>query len=57
MMSTAGMAAGPALATLLLVGGTHLFIGVFAGICYLLALAIAVPAARSASRVAAATLG
>jgi hypothetical protein len=47
MMSTGGMALGPAMAALLLVGRVHWPIGVFAGICYLLALAIAVPAART----------
>jgi predicted MFS family arabinose efflux permease len=47
MMSTAGMAIGPGVSALLLVGHAHWPIGVFAGICYLFALAIAVPAARS----------
>ena len=47
MMSTAGMAIGPGVSALLLLGHAHWPIGVFAGICYLLALAIAVPAARS----------
>jgi predicted MFS family arabinose efflux permease len=47
MMSTGGLALGPAVAALLLVGREHWPIGVFAGICYLLALAIAVPSARS----------
>jgi predicted MFS family arabinose efflux permease len=47
MMSTGGMALGPAMAALLLVGRAHWPIGVFAGICYLLALAIAVPSART----------
>jgi predicted MFS family arabinose efflux permease len=46
MMSTAGMAIGPGISALLLVGHAHWPIGVFAGTCYLLALAIAVPAAR-----------
>ena len=50
MMSTAGMAAGPAIAALLLIGRAHWPIGVFAGICYLCALTIALPAARSVSR-------
>ena len=53
MMSTAGMAAGPAIAALVLIGRTHWPIGVFAGICYLCALAIALPAARSVSRMVA----
>ncbi len=48
MMSTGGMALGPALAALLLVGHGHWPIGVLAGICYLCALAIAVPSARAA---------
>jgi hypothetical protein len=46
MMSTGGMALGPAAAALFLVQGTHWRIGVFSGICYLAALAIAIPAAR-----------
>ena len=50
MMATGGMAAGPALAAMLLVGASHRPIGVFAGICYLAALCIAVPAARSLAR-------
>jgi predicted MFS family arabinose efflux permease len=53
MMSTGGMALGPAIAALLLVRGAHWPIGVFAGICYLLALAIAVPSARSPAPLAA----
>jgi len=53
MMSTGGMALGPAIAALLLVGRAHWPIGVFAGICYLLALAIAVPSARSPAPLAA----
>ena len=53
MMSTGGMAVGPAIAALLLVGRAHWPIGVFAGICYLLALAIAVPSARSPAPLAA----
>jgi predicted MFS family arabinose efflux permease len=52
MMSTAGMAAGPGIAAFLLVGRAHWPIGVFAGICYLCALAIALPSARSVARVA-----
>jgi predicted MFS family arabinose efflux permease len=47
MMSTGGLALGPAAAALLLVQRTHWRIGVFSGICYLAALAIAVPAART----------
>jgi len=50
MMSTGGMAAGPALAAMLLVGASHRPIGVFAGICYLAALCIAVPSARRLAR-------
>jgi predicted MFS family arabinose efflux permease len=52
MMSTGGMALGPALAALLLVGHAHWPIGVFSGICYLLALVIAVPSARNLTPVA-----
>jgi len=52
MMSTGGMALGPAMAALLLVGRGHWPIGVFAGICYLCALAIAVPSARTAPSLA-----
>jgi hypothetical protein len=52
MMSTAGMAAGPGIAAFLLVGSAHWPIGVFAGICYLCALAIALPSARSVARIA-----
>ncbi|MGH8231388.1 MAG: hypothetical protein ACRESY_06165 [Steroidobacteraceae bacterium] len=48
MMSTAGMAIGPGVAALLLTGQGHWPIGAFSGICYLIALAIAVPAAQSA---------
>jgi predicted MFS family arabinose efflux permease len=53
MMSTGGMALGPAIAALLLVGRAHWPIGVFAGICYLLALAIAIPSARNPAPLAA----
>jgi predicted MFS family arabinose efflux permease len=53
MMSTGGMALGPAIAALLLVGRAHWPIGVFAGFCYLLALAIAIPSARSPAPLAA----
>jgi predicted MFS family arabinose efflux permease len=53
MMSTGGMALGPAIAALLLAGRAHWPIGVFAEICYLLALAIAVPSARSPTPLAA----
>jgi len=52
MMSTGGMAAGPGIAAFLLVGRAHWPIGVFAGICYLCALAIALPSARSVARMA-----
>jgi hypothetical protein len=41
------------MAALLLVGRAHWPIGIFAGICYLAALAIAVPAARTVSSLAA----
>jgi predicted MFS family arabinose efflux permease len=50
MMSTAGMALGPAIAGLLVVGQAHWPIGIFSGACYLCALAIALPAARSVTR-------
>jgi predicted MFS family arabinose efflux permease len=46
MMSTGGMAVGPGIAALLLVEREHWPIGVFAGVCYLLAMGIAVPSAR-----------
>ncbi len=46
MMSTAGMALGPAIAALVLVGSAHWPIGIFAGVCYLAALSIALPSAR-----------
>jgi len=46
MMSTGGMTLGPAISAVLLVGPAHWPIGVFAGACYLAALAIAVPCAR-----------
>ena len=52
MMSTGGMALGPGIAVLLLVGRGHWPIGVFAGVCYLMALIIAVPSARGVSRTA-----
>lgn len=52
MMSTAGMAAGPGISAFLLVGRAHWPIGIFAGICYLCALAIALPSARSVARMA-----
>jgi len=55
MMSTGGMALGPAMAAFLLIGDTHWRIGVFAGICYLLAMAIAVPSARGPSAFAGAS--
>jgi predicted MFS family arabinose efflux permease len=53
MMSTGGMALGPAIAALLLVGRAHWPIGIFAGICYLAALSIAVPSARTVPALAA----
>jgi len=46
MMSTGGMTIGPAVAAMLIAGSAHWPIGVFAGGCYLAALAIAVPSAR-----------
>lgn len=49
MMSTAGMAIGPACAAALLIKGAHWPLGVFAGICYLAALGIAIPSARALS--------
>jgi predicted MFS family arabinose efflux permease len=52
MMSTGGLAMGPAMAALLLVGRAHWPIGAFSGICYLLALAIAVPSARALAPIA-----
>lgn len=45
MMSTGGMALGPGIAAVFLVTHGHWPIGVFAGACYLCALAIALPAA------------
>jgi predicted MFS family arabinose efflux permease len=51
MMSTGGMALGPGIAAFLLVGRVHWPIGIFAGVCYLAALMIAVPAARNLNRV------
>ena len=49
MMSTGGMTLGPSIAAALLIGTSHWPIGIFAGICYILALAIAVPGARRVS--------
>jgi predicted MFS family arabinose efflux permease len=51
MMSTAGMALGPTIAGLLVVGHAHWPIGIFSGICYLCALGIALPAAKSVTPV------
>ncbi|HVW69104.1 MAG TPA: hypothetical protein VHB68_09010 [Steroidobacteraceae bacterium] len=50
MMSTGGMALGPALAAFLISGSAHQRIGVFSCACYLGALAIAIPATRSLNR-------
>jgi predicted MFS family arabinose efflux permease len=52
MMSTGGMALGPGIAAFLIGQRTHWQLGVFAGVCYLAALAIAVPSARSVTRMA-----
>lgn len=52
MMSTGGMALGPGVAAFLILGHAHWPLGVFAGVCYLCALVIAVPSARWADRVA-----
>jgi len=53
MMSTGGMALGPGIAATFLVAHGHASIGLFAGTCYLCALAIAVPAASSTPQIAA----
>jgi hypothetical protein len=50
------MTIGPAISAVLLVGSAHWPIGVFAGICYLAALAIAVPCARRVTSLAAGTV-
>jgi len=50
MMSTGGMALGPGIAALFLVGHAHWPIGIFSGICYLAAMAIAISGARSLMR-------
>jgi len=47
MMSTGGMTIGPAVSAMLIAGSAHWPIGVFAGGCYLAALAIAVPSAAA----------
>jgi len=52
MMSTGGMAAGPGIAAMFLVAHGHWPIGVFAGACYLCALAIALPAASNTPHIA-----
>jgi len=51
MMSTGGMALGPGIAAAFLVAHGHWPIGVFAGICYLCALTIALPAASNTPQV------
>jgi len=52
MMSTGGMALGPGIAATFLVAYGHAPIGMFAGMCYLCALAIAVSAASSTRQIA-----
>jgi hypothetical protein len=52
MMSTGGMALGPGIAAAFLVAHGHWPIGVFAGVCYVCAMAIALPAASSTSQLA-----
>lgn len=52
MMSTGGMALGPGIAATFLVAHGHAPIGLFAGACYLCALAIAVPAASTTPQIA-----
>jgi hypothetical protein len=49
MVSTGGMALGPAVAAQLVGNATYVSVAVFAMLCYLIGLAIAVPAARRAS--------
>jgi len=45
LMTTSGAAAGPAIAAILLGYGGYHIIGLFAGLCYLVALALVLPAA------------
>jgi predicted MFS family arabinose efflux permease len=52
MMSTGGMALGPGIAAIFLVAHGHWAIGMFAGVCYVCALAIAVPAASHTAQIA-----
>jgi hypothetical protein len=52
MMSTGGMALGPGIAAFLISGNAHQEIGIFASVCYLAALAIAIPATRRLNRMA-----
>ena len=51
MMSTGGMALGPGITATVLVAHGHWPIGVFAGVCYLCALAIAAPAASHMAQI------
>lgn len=51
MMSTGGMALGPGIAAFLISGNAHQQIGMFSSVCYLAALAIAIPAARGVNRI------
>ena len=51
MMSTGGMALGPGIAAFLISGNAHQQIAIFSCVCYLAALAIAIPATRSLSRI------
>jgi len=50
LMTTSGAAAGPAIAAILLGYGGYHIIGVFAGFCYLVALALVLPAALRLDR-------
>jgi predicted MFS family arabinose efflux permease len=52
MMSTGGMALGPGIAAFLISGNAHQEIGIFSSVCYLAALAIAIPATRRLNRMA-----
>ena len=51
MMSTGGMALGPGIAAFLISGNAHQQIAIFSCACYLAALAIAIPATLSLSRI------
>ena len=50
LMTTSGAAAGPAMAAILLGYGGYRVIGVFAGLCYVVALALVLPAALRLDR-------